>query len=202
MLKKILPIFSYILHPLFISVYAVLIFFYFGNNYSEYFQIYGIIIQIVIITIFIPITFYYLLLSLKKVDSVMLEQTSQRKIPLLIHAVLLTILIRKSIPVDDFTELYFFFLGSLVSTILALIMVYFNYKVSLHMIGVTALTVFTMGISWHFQVRMITVIIILLLCSGLVGSSRLVMKAHSQKELVLGSLIGSIPQLGLLYLWL
>jgi len=202
MLKKILPIFSYILHPLFISVYAVLIFFYFGNNYSEYFQIYGIIIQIVIITIFIPITFYYLLLSLKKVDSVMLEQTSQRKIPLLIHAVLLTILIKKSIPVDDFTELYFFFLGSLVSTTLALIMVYFNYKVSLHMIGVTALTVFTMGISWHFQVRMITIIIVLLLCSGLVGSSRLVMKAHSPKELFLGSLIGSIPQLGLLFLWL
>jgi hypothetical protein len=202
MLKKILPLFSYILHPLFISVYAVLIFFYFGNSYSEYFQIYGIIIQIVIVTIFVPITFYYLLLSLKKVDSVMLEQTSQRKIPLLIHAVLLIILIRKSIPVDDFAELYFFFLGSLVSTILALIMVYFNYKVSLHMIGITALTVFTMGISWHFQVRMINIIVVLLLCSGLVGSSRLIMKAHSGKELILGSLIGSIPQAGLLLLWL
>jgi membrane-associated phospholipid phosphatase len=132
----------------------------------------------------------------------MLEDTSQRKIPLLIHGVLLIILIRKSIPVKDFAELHFFFLGSLVSTTLALIMVYFNYKVSLHMIGVTALTVFTMGISWHFQVRMINIIIILLLCSGLVGSSRLVMKAHSGKELILGSLIGIIPQAGLFLLWL
>jgi membrane-associated phospholipid phosphatase len=132
----------------------------------------------------------------------MLEDTSQRKIPLLIHGVLLIILIRKSIPVNDFAELHFFFLGSLVSTTLALIMVYFNYKVSLHMIGVTALTVFTMGISWHFQVRMINIIMVLLLCSGLVGSSRLVMKAHSGKELILGSLIGSIPQAGLFFLWL
>lgn len=200
--KKILPLFSYILHPLFISVYAVLIFFLFGDHYFLYPDIYLVIIQIVIITIFIPITFYYLLLSMGKVDSIMLAKRNQRIIPLVIHAILLYILIKKSITVDLFTELHFFFLGSLISTFLALIMIYFKQKVSLHMIGIMALTIFTIGISLHFQVRLIVLIVSLILCNGLVASSRLEMKAHTYTELFLGSLIGIVPQVGLFYFWL
>lgn len=201
-MKKILPAFSYILHPLFISVYAVLLFFLFGTHFFQYPDIYLVIIQIVIITIFIPVTFYYLLLSMGKVDSIMLAKRNQRIIPLIIHAILLYILIKKSITVEHFPELHFFFLGSLMSTFLALVMLYLEQKVSLHMIGITALTVFTIGISLHFQVRLILPIVLLILCNGFVATSRLDMKAHTPTELVLGSLIGIIPQAGLFYLWL
>lgn len=201
-MKKILPAFSYILHPLFISVYAVLIFFLFGDHYFLYPDIYLVIIQIVIITIFIPVTFYYLLLSMGKVDSIMLAKRNQRIIPLVIHAILLYILIKKSITVDNFLELHFFFLGSLMSTFLALLFIYFKQKVSLHMIGITALTVFTIGLSLHFQVRLIVLIVPLILCNGLVASSRLEMKAHTYTELLLGAIIGILPQLGLFYFWL
>lgn len=201
-LKKILPLFSYILHPLFISVYAVLIFFLFGDHYFLYPDIYLVIIQIVIITIFIPVTFYYLLLSMGKVDSIMLAKRSQRVVPLLIHAILLYVLIKKSITVDYFLELHFFFLGSLISTFLALILVYLGYKASLHMVGITALTIFTIGLSLHFQVRLIVLIVPLILFNGLVASSRLEMKAHNYAELILGSLIGILPQVGLFYFWL
>lgn len=201
-MKKILPAFSYILHPLFISVYAVLLFFLFGTHFFQYPDIYLIIIQIVIITILIPVTFYYLLLSMGKVDSIMLAKRNQRIIPLIIHAVLLYVLIKKSITVENFPELHFFFLGSLMSTFLALVMIYFQQKVSLHMIGITALTVFTIGMSLHFQVRLIFPIVLLILCNGFVATSRLEMKAHTPTELVLGSLIGIIPQAGLFYLWL
>lgn len=201
-MKKILPAFSYVFHPLFISVYAVLLFFLFGNHFFQYPDIYLVIIQIVIITIFIPVTFYYLLLSMGKVDSIMLAKRNQRIIPLIIHAILLYILIKKSITVENFPELHFFFLGSLMSTFLALVMIYFEQKVSLHMIGITALTVFTIGISLHFQVRLIFPIVSLILCNGFVASSRLEMKAHTPTELILGSLIGIIPQIGLFYFWL
>lgn len=201
-MKKALPAFSYILHPLFISVYAVLVFFFFGNHFFPYRDIYLVIIQIVIITIFIPVTFYYLLLSMGKVDSIMLAKRNQRIIPLIVHSILLYILIKKSITVEHFPELHFFFLGSLMSTFLALTMIYFKQKVSLHMIGITALTMFTIGISLHFQVRLIALIIPLILCNGFVASSRLEMKAHNYTELILGSLIGTLPQIGLFYLWL
>lgn len=201
-MKKILPVFSYLLHPLFISVYAVLIFFFFGSHYYSYPEIYLVIIQIVIITIFIPITFYYLLLSLGKVDSIMLAKKNQRVIPLLIHAVLLYMLIQYSITKELFPVLHYFFLGSLISTFLGLLLIFFGYKASLHMIGITALTIFTIGISLHYQIRLIVIVVPLLLCNGFVASSRLEMKAHTHTELVLGSLIGALPQLVLLYFWL
>ena len=201
-MNKTLPLFSYIFHPLFVSVYAVLIFFLFGETYFRYNEIYLILIQIMIITIFIPVTFYYLLLSLGKVDSIMLANTAQRKIPLLIHAVLLFILIKKSITMANCPELFFFFFGSFVSTILALLLLFVGVKASLHMIGMTALTVFTIGISLHFAVRMIFIITMLLICNGFVATSRLEMKAHTYQELFLGSLIGSIPQVVFLYFWL
>jgi hypothetical protein len=38
--------------------------------------------------------------------------------------------------------------------------------------------------------------------NGVVASSRLEMKAHTPKELVIGFLLGIIPQLLLLHLWL
>jgi hypothetical protein len=200
-LKKALPLFSYLFHPLFISIYAVLLFFYFSESYFEYQQIYLVIIQIVLVTIFIPLTFYYLLLSYGKVDSIMLDKKSQRKIPLLIHAVLLFVLISKSITLDNLKELHFFFLGSLISTIAAFLLIYAGVKASLHLIGTTALTVFAIGISLHFQIRMLLLIVVLLLLNGVVASSRLVMKAHTNNELFIGSLVGIIPQAVLFYFW-
>jgi hypothetical protein len=186
---------------LFISIYAVLLFFYFGESFFEYQQIYLVLIQIVIITIFIPLTFYYLLLSYGKVDSIMLDKKSQRKIPLLIHSVLLYVLITKSITVDNLNELHYFFLGSLISTIIAFGLIYAGIKASLHLIGTTALTVFVIGISLHFQVRMLLIIVVLLLLNGVVASSRLIMKAHTNTELFIGSLVGIIPQVVLFYFW-
>lgn len=201
-MKKILPLFSYLFHPLFISVYAVILFFLYGKHSFTYEEVYLVIIQIVIITIFIPVTVYYLLLSLNFVDSIMLAHKNQRRLPLLIHAVLLLILIRKSITMDYFPILYFFFLASLISTFLAFLFLFTKYKVSLHQLAISSFTVFVVAISLHFNVRMLEVIIPLIICNGLVASSRLVMKAHTTTELILGGLIGAIPQIGLLYFWL
>jgi hypothetical protein len=202
MLKKILPPFSYVFHPLFISVYAVVLFFCFGKHNYNYQEVYLVIIQIVIITIFIPLTVYYLLLSLGKVDSIMLAHKNQRRLPLLIHAILLLILIRKSITIDYFPVLYFYFLASFISTFMAFLFLFSKFKVSLHQLAIASFTVFAVGISLHFNVRMIWIIVPLILCNGLIASSRLVMKAHTPTELILGGLIGSLPQIGVLYFWL
>jgi len=202
MLKKILPLFSYIFHPLFISVYAVLVFFFFGKHSYNYQEVYLVIIQIVIITIFIPVTVYYLLLSLGKVDSIMLAHKNQRRLPLLIHSILLLILIRKSITIDYFPILYFFFLASLISTFWAFLFLFSRFKVSLHQLAIASFTVFAIGISMHYNVRMIWILVPLIVCNGIVASSRLAMKAHTPTELVLGGLIGGIPQMGVMYFWL
>ena len=193
--KKLLPLFSYLFHPLFVSVFAVLIYFFTVIPYFEYTVFYVLFIQIMIITVLIPVTFYYLLMSLNLVDSIMLEKSAQRKIPLLIHAVLLVVLVKKSILAERFFELNLFFIASFISTLLALILVFFKQKASLHMVGIVGLTTFAICLSQAFQIRMIGLIVCLLIISGIVGTSRIYMKAHTNKELLLGSLIGFLPQL-------
>jgi hypothetical protein len=201
-LKKILPVFSYVFHPIFIPVYTALFYFFWNDSYYTNPEKYFALFQIVIITILLPILFYFALRMAGKVDSVMISEISQRKMPLVILCFLTILLIQKSITIERFPELHFFFLAGLISTIIALVLLFFKTKASLHMVAISALTVFAVGLSIHNQIQNLKVIAFLVLINGFVASSRLEMKAHTPKELVIGFLLGVIPQLLLLSFWL
>lgn len=201
-MKKILPFFSYLFHPIFIPILGSLFYIYFFPNYYTSQQYILVVVQIVIITFFLPISFFYLLRTFGKVDTIMLSETSQRKIPLLVQIILTYILIQKSITVERFPELYFFFFAGICSTIVALILVFLNFKASIHMIALSALTFFLIALSISQQQNVVLLICSLFLISGLVATSRLEMKAHSLKELLVGYTVGMIPQIALWYLWL
>jgi len=145
---------------------------------------------------------YYFLRFAGKVDSIMIADMEQRKIPLIFQSFLIILLLRKSITLEHFPELHFFFLGALFSTLFALGLLYTKTKASLHMLAISALTVFVFGLNIHLQTGNIYVIPFLLLMNGFVASSRLVMEAHTPKELIIGLLLGSIPQIVFLFLWL
>jgi hypothetical protein len=201
-LKKILPFFSYLFHPLFIPVYAAVFYFFLNDSYYSNPEKYFALFQIVVITIVLPILFYFVLRAAGLVDSVMFAKISQRKIPLVIQCFLIILLVRKSITLEQFPEFHFFYLGGLLSTLLALILLYLSIKASLHMAAISAFTIFVIGLSMHNQTRNINAIAFLLLMNGFVASSRLEMNAHTTKELVIGMLLGTIPQMLLLGFWL
>lgn len=201
-MKSILPIFSYFFHPLFISVYAAAFFFILFWDFFALQEIYLYMIQIVIITILIPISLFYLLLSLGKVDSLMIAKLSQRKIPLTINCVLLLVLTQKSITINRLPELYFFFFGAFWSTILAIIFLFLKIKASLHMLGMAALTVFIIALSSRVEMSLVYTVASFITLNGFVASSRLQMKAHTFFELIVGFLCGAIPQICLWYYWL
>jgi len=200
--KKILPFFSYLFHPIFIPVYAALLYFFLNNSYFTTPEKYFTIFQIVVITILLPILFFFLLRISGQVDSIMISEISQRKIPLVIQCFLSILLVRKSVTLDHYPEFHFFFLGGLLSTLMALVLLFANIKASLHMIAMSALALFVIGLSIHTQTRNINIIAFLVLMNGFVASSRLEMKAHTPKELIIGFLLGIIPQLLLLRFWL
>lgn len=54
----------------------------------------------------------------------------------------------------------------------------------------------------HLGIQIPFTIVLLILLNGFVASSRLEMKAHTNKELIIGFVLGVIPQLLLLFLWL
>lgn len=165
-------------------------------------EIYLYMIQIIIITVLIPISLFYLLLSLEKVDSIMIAQLSQRKFPLTVNCILLLILTQKSITIDRIPELYFFFFGAFWSTVLAIILLFLKIKASLHMLGMATLTFFIIGLSSKVEVSLLYTVATFITLNGFVASSRLQMKAHTFFELIIGFFCGAIPQFCMWYFWL
>ena len=161
-----------------------------------------ILFQVVIVTFVIPILVFVVLRALGNVDTIMMTKISERKIPLVVHCFLIILLLKKGITVDHYPELHFFFLGGMFSIMLAMILLFGYFKASLHMIGISSLTVFIIGMSMHLQINSIFTVATLILLTGIVASSRLEMKAHTAAELLMGFFLGAIPQLLLLVLWL
>lgn len=132
----------------------------------------------------------------------MIADIDQRKIPLLLQCFIIILLVQKSVTIERYVDLHFFFLGALLSTLAALILLFCNIKASLHMLAISSLTVFVFGLNIQHQANATYLVIFFVLITGFVASSRLEMKAHTPKELLIGLLIGSISQSLLLFLWL
>lgn len=201
-MKKILPFFSYFFHPIFIPLLGTIFFVLLDNHYFSLAQCLILFLQIIIITIFLPIAFFYLLRTFGKIETVMLSEISQRKIPLLLQIMLFSVLVEKSVTFERFPILYFFFIGGIFSTIIAFILLYLKTKASIHMIGMSSLTVFLIGLCLHNEINAVHTVAFFIIMNGVVASSRLVMEAHSNKELFIGFLCGAIPQAVLVFFWL
>jgi hypothetical protein len=200
--KKCLPLFSYIFHPIFSSIYGTLFFFVIAKNYFNNPQIYITLIQVTILTVLMPLSMYFLFRSLGLLSSFTEASIAERRMPIVIQAILLFVLIKYSISKEMFTELYYFFLGGLLSTLVVLSAVLLKFKASLHMIGISALTAFIYGLSVYYQLPFTYLIGICIICMGFVASSRLYKKAHTPIELIAGIFIGMVPQLLLFKYWL
>ena len=201
--KKCLPVFSYIFHPIFISLYGTLFFFSVAKSYYYNPQIYITLLQVTILTVLLPLSLFFLMRSLGMLHSFTEASLPERRLPITIQAVFLFVLLNESISREIFTELYFFFLGGLISAVLVLGAVLLKFKASLHMIGISALTAFIYGLSNYYKLPFSSYVIgICIICMGFVASSRLYKKAHTPVELLAGMTIGIIPQLLLYNYWL
>jgi hypothetical protein len=191
-----------LIHPIFIPLFGALIYLFGSESYLEPFAKYLLLSQIILVTIFIPGTILFFLKAMGKVDSIMVSETSQRKIPMLIQILLMLLLLSKSVTFDTVPELFFFYLGGVFSAILAFVFLFSNVKASIHTLGISSLTVFCMALSIHNNTNWIYEIAVLVLLNGVVTSSRIMMNAHSSKELLLGFALGIFPQIALLRFWL
>lgn len=201
-MKYFLKSAAYIFHPLLMPLLGCLIYYYVTPRFVEQEVINSTLFAIGIITVFIPIIIFFLLKSLGLVESIHLQEVKERKYPLMIQCLLLLAIIKMIFTNYEDPELYYFFVGILLSSITALVMAIFSVKISLHQMGVAGITMFVIALSIHFQVNLLFMISALLFINGWVGSSRLYTNSHTGIELILGLLIGVIPQLIALNLWL
>lgn len=201
-LKKIITFFSYAFHPIFIPLMATLFYFYYNATSFDLKEIAFVLLQILILTIIVPVILYLVLRALKQIDSVMAYELEQRKLPLVLQCFLMILLIKKTITIEYYLELHFFFLGALLSTLITLLLLFAKIKASIHMLAFSSLTIFIIGLQLQHPQGFSIVVPTFIFLNGVIASSRLVMNAHTPKELSIGFISGSIPQILLMILWL
>lgn len=194
-IKKILPVFSYIFHPIFISFYGVLLYLWLSEIKLNSSITLVLLIQVVILTMLLPLSLYYLMKAMGYIQSFTEATIKERKIPVLLQAIFLFILIRFSEFVIELPSLYYYFIGGLISSLCAFLFTVFKFKVSLHMIGITSLLAFTISLGVYLNLTITPLIAILFVIVGNVASSRLYMNSHTVEELIAGSIIGLFSQI-------
>jgi hypothetical protein len=108
----------------------------------------------------------------------------------------------KVIPNNYILEVYFFFAGLLTAAIACLVLIFFKFKTSLHMLGMGSYLMFLIALSIHFEVNIIIAISLFTLLTGIVATARLYLNAHTRAEVLIGFLIGFGSQLLTIKFWL
>ncbi|WP_417884809.1 hypothetical protein [Zunongwangia sp.] len=191
---------SYVFHPVWMSFLGTLCYFILTPRYFLREIIEAKLLAITIITIFIPLVFFFLLKNLGKVSSFSLNKVKERKLPLLASCLLNYMVLQQVFDQYNYPEAYLFFEGILISSSIALVASIFKIKISLHMMGLSGLSCFLLGIGHYFDLNMVLPIAFLLVIIGLTASSRMYFKAHNKIELMLGILCGGLPQSLLFFL--
>ena len=193
---------SYIFHPLFIPIAGTIAYFQITPKYSPVEVQSATILPIFILTVVIPIISFLILRNIGLVQSPQLPSLKERKYPFYLSLVLLTLILLKVIPNNYIAELYFYFVGLIIGTFAATLLLFFKIKSSMHLMGMGTLCMFLTSLSIHFEINITLALSVLILLTGLVATSRLFLKAHSKAEVVVGFCIGAISQLLTIQYWL
>ncbi|MFD1016724.1 hypothetical protein [Winogradskyella rapida] len=193
---------SFVFHPLIMPLLGVLFYFSKTPRYIPTAVMKAKIFSIVILTIILPILLFFLLKTINKVQSIYLKSTQERLIPLFINCIILALILIRVLTPNEIIELYYFFLGILFSTLICFILAVFKFKASIHMIAASGFFMFAVGLSLHYHININGTIALMMIIMGAIATSRLHLKAHTNKELLIGVLTGLGPQFLLLNYWL
>lgn len=200
------------MHPGFIISYYFLILlmvnpYLFGFNSMKETGL--ILIYVIIISVVFPLIPIVMMYALGFTSSITLKERKERIVPLALTGMFylwlyVNMIHNPKIPV----AFNIFILGSVISVFLCFFLNLFD-KISLHMAGIGGLFVglilmhykfsydtFDVDIfntSYYFPTNLIIFVVLLLL--GLVGTSRLYLKAHESKEIYAGLAVGILSQI-------
>lgn len=193
-MKPLLRFFSYLMHPLLMPILGVVIYFYVTPKFVPESFMYAKLFALSILTIVVPVLFYFLLESINLVSDKELGQVRERRIPLMIQVAITLMILKLIINGYEFPELYIFFFGILLSATAAFLCSLVRFKASLHMVGVSGVLVFVAGLSMVYQSNFLVLIAALIIGIGFTAASRIQAKAHTMIELLAGIIVGGLPQ--------
>lgn len=194
---------SIVFHPLLMPTYAILMLFNINSHYLHVLPFnYKLILLgfVSLFTFILPAASIFFMVKLKLIESLEMHSSKERPIPLIIVALFFyaTYHIFSELPVDTIFTL--FILGATLLVLISLLINYF-YKISLHMMALGGLLATLLGFSFliHQDIRIYLFLIILI--SGLTGTARLKLEAHTPSQVYTGFLLGVVPVIGIIYFY-
>jgi hypothetical protein len=187
---------SYMLHPLLMPFYAVVLVMNL-NTYIAYSispQLQRIILGLVFVTTTVmPVLTAIMLLQKGMIRSLEMENISERRIPFISTAFFYMICyyLLLQLPVPRMLSLIV--LGATITIFIAWLLS-FRWKVSIHMIGIGGLAGLLFGLSQVLNAGLVTMIIGAIFVSGMLGSARLFLGAHTPVQIYAGFGIGLVTE--------
>ncbi len=186
---------STILHPIVMPTIGLLLYFYLCPiqiNFRE--QLYFLSI-VFTTTYIIPILILIFLKLSNKISSVELPSIKERKVPLFIMMCVFLVLAKYFSLFRNVQELSYLFYGTLIGLIAIYLIFFTGIKTSIHLLSIGSAVGYFIVFQIIYNTSVIPLLIILILLSGLLASSRLYLRAHTPKEVYLGFFIGVSCQL-------
>ena len=144
-----------------------------------------------VLTVVLPLSltpFYY---YTRLVRSIRMKNHRERIVPYFITFILFYTahFIIKKLPLNYFYSIYLF--AASVSVLLVIIISYF-WKISTHMVGIGGLVGLIFSLSLKMTVNLMGVLIIAIIVTGILGTSRLRLNSHSPSQVYSGFILGLI----------
>ncbi len=200
-MKTISSIIAYIFHPLLFPTYGTLLVLGLNPNMFGYFgeKLHFVWLIIVFALTFIfPAVWMGMMKGLGMIDSLKMETSKERIVPFVaaITFYLWTTWMFKAnvhMKIPSNTLIFYMMLGACVSISVAFFMNIFT-KVSLHTLGAGSLLGLILILVRFSTYDLRVVFVGAIILAGIIGSSRLILKAHSESEVISGYAIGFIGQ--------
>jgi membrane-associated phospholipid phosphatase len=200
-MRSVANLISYVFHPLIIPTLGMLIIFN-SNSYVNFAIPYelkkAVVMLVAVSTFIIPTLITLLLFNRGYIQSVEMVTTKERYLPYGFTVVFyfFTIYMLQKAPIPPI--IFNFMIGATVSVIIAFI-INLKWKISAHMIGIGGLTGALIAISFLLDLNLMPYITLSLFVSGLVGSSRLFLNAHTPAQVYAGFFLGLTCQVFSIY---
>lgn len=150
-------------------------------------------------TLLLPLITFFLLLNTKVINNLRLENNRERIIPIFLTGIYIFITVKLLMNSSIDSPLNSYLIGIVVT--LSWILIFSRrMKVSLHAASISSGLGFIIFLSYSFFINLTPIIILLILLTGLISTSRLKLDAHNGLEIYLGILFGVAPQVGLIFL--
>ena len=181
---------STILHPIVIPTVGVMLYFLLTpNNYLSN-QKFTILSLVFIFTYLVPLLILILFKRLKVIKSYKTESIKERKLPVALMIALFYLLGNAMNINSSLIDLALLFYATSVGLLLVYVLFFLKIKTSIHLLSLGLPTGFFMVLSNNYSQSYILVIMIIIVLAGLLASARLHLKAHNNKEIYVGFLIG------------